>query len=83
MVKIQDCRKITDQFRGICRIYPNLIKGNRRLSTCNRLDLQTLGFQSAMPKNLPDHCSERPNVCMWYIVLVLQWVLEMGGFYLM
>ena len=24
--------------------------------TCNRLDLQTLGSQLVMPKNLPDHC---------------------------
>ena len=26
------------------------------MSTCNRLDLQTLGSQLIMPKNLPDHC---------------------------
>ena len=25
------------------------------MSTCNRLDLQTLGSQPVMPKNLPDH----------------------------
>ena len=50
----QDCRKITDHCRGIYRIYyPNSIKGNRRMSTCNRLDLQTLGSQLHMPKNLP------------------------------
>ena len=24
--------------------------------TCNQLDLQTLGSQPIMPKNLPDHC---------------------------
>ena len=24
------------------------------MSTCNRLDLQTLGYQRVMPKNLPD-----------------------------
>jgi hypothetical protein len=48
--------KITDRFRGIYRIYPNSLKENRRLSTCNRLDLQTLGSQPFMPKNLPDHC---------------------------
>ena len=40
------------------RRYPNLIKENRGLSTCNRLDLQTLGSQPVMPKNLPDHWSE-------------------------
>ena len=28
------------------------------MSTCNRLDLQTLGSQPVMPKNLPDHCGK-------------------------
>ena len=28
------------------------------MSTCNRLDLQTLGYQLVMPKNLPDHWLE-------------------------
>ena len=54
LVKVQDCRRITGHFRGIYRIYPNLIQENRRMSTCNRLDLQTLGSQPLMPKNLPD-----------------------------
>ena len=27
------------------------------MSTCNRLDLQTLGSQPVMPKNLHDHCT--------------------------
>ena len=27
------------------------------MSTCNWLDLQTLGSQPVMPKNLPDHWS--------------------------
>jgi hypothetical protein len=35
------------------KIYPNLIKGNQRMSTCNRLDLQTLGSQLVMPKKSP------------------------------
>jgi hypothetical protein len=35
---------------------PNLIKENRRMSTCNRLDVQTLGSLPIMLKNLPDHC---------------------------
>ena len=26
------------------------------MSTCNQLDLQTLGSQPIMPKNLADHC---------------------------
>ena len=36
------------------RIYLNLIKENRKMSTCNRLDLQTLGSQPIMPKNSPN-----------------------------
>ena len=36
---------------------PNLIKENQRMSTCNQLDLQTLGSLPIMTKNLPDHCS--------------------------
>ena len=52
-VEVHDGRKIPDHFRGIYRIYPNLIKENQRMSTCNRLDLQTLGSQQVMPKNHP------------------------------
>jgi hypothetical protein len=55
-VEVRDCRKVTDHFREIDRIYSNLIMENRRMPTCNRLDLQTLGSQPIMPKNLPDHC---------------------------
>ena len=55
-VEVQDCMKITDRFGGIYRIYPYLIKENRRMSTYNRLDLHTRGSQPVvMPKNLPDH----------------------------
>ena len=48
-VDVQDCKKITDNFRGIYRIYPNLMKETRGISICNRLDLQTLGSQMVMP----------------------------------
>ena len=44
-----------DHLRGIYRIYPNLIKENRRMRTCNRLDLPTLESQLIMPQNVPDH----------------------------
>ena len=54
-VEVQDFRRITDHLGGIYIIYPNFIKENQRMSTRNRLDLQTLGSQSVMPKNLPDH----------------------------
>ena len=48
-VEVQEYKKITDHFRGIYRIYPNLIKENWGISICNQLDLQTLGSQSVMP----------------------------------
>jgi hypothetical protein len=56
-VKVQDCRKITDRFRGNYEIYHNFIKENRRMSTCNQLDLQTLESRLIMPENLRNHCS--------------------------
>ena len=57
-LEVQDCKKFIDHYRGIHRKYPNLKKENRRLSTLNCLDLQTLGSQPIMlPKNIPDHCS--------------------------
>ena len=31
------------------------MKENRTMPTCNRLDLQTLGSQPIMPKNISDH----------------------------
>ena len=31
LVKVQGCRIITDHFREICRIYPNLRKENWRM----------------------------------------------------
>ena len=30
-VEVSDCRKATDRFRRMYRIYPNLIKENRRM----------------------------------------------------
>ena len=37
LIEVEDYTKFTDHFRGIYRIiYPNLIKENRRMSTCNR-----------------------------------------------
>ena len=56
-VEVEDYMKIIDHFRGIYRMYPNLMKENQRMSTCNQLDLQTLGSQLVMPKNLLGHCS--------------------------
>jgi hypothetical protein len=40
-------------------MYPDLYQKNRRMSTCNRLDLQTIGSQPIMPKILLDHRVQR------------------------
>ena len=69
LIEVQYCRKITDHLRGIYRIYPTFIKEDRRVPTCNRLDLLTLGSQPTMPKNLLYHWS-----CEWLIcVLIDKW----------
>ena len=62
-VEVQDGRKFTDHFRGICRISPNLIKENRRTSTCNRLDLQTLARITTgyAPKSPRSRVPKTPN----------------------
>ena len=58
-VEVEDCRKTTNLFDGICRIYhPNLMKENLRMSTCSQSDLQTLGSQPVIPKNIPEQCSK-------------------------
>ena len=57
-VEVQDCRKITDYLEESMEYTPfNTAK--RRMSTCNRLDLQTLWSQLVMSKNLPDHWAGR------------------------
>jgi len=57
-------------------MYPNFIKENRRMSTCNQLDLQTLGSQPVMPKNLPAHC----RTLLW--ILPFEMVLQNMSFFL-
>ena len=59
---------ITNCFRGFYRTYPNLVKVNRRMSTCNRLDLGTLGFQPIMPKNLPITAQDEKGSQLCYVI---------------
>ena len=48
-------------------IYLKSIQKNRRTSTWNQLDLQTLGSEpKIMPKNRRDHCFMPPDWIMWY-----------------
>ena len=54
-VEVWDFRRITDQFRGIYRIYLKWIKQNWKISTCNRLDLDSLGSWTDHVQKLPRH----------------------------
>jgi hypothetical protein len=43
-VEVQDFKKITHHLRGISRMYLlSFMKKNQIITTCNRLDLETLG----------------------------------------
>jgi hypothetical protein len=42
-LEVQDFRKIIDHVRGIYRIHLKLIEKNQKITTHNRLDLETLG----------------------------------------
>ena len=54
-LKFKTAGKLRINLEEIIEHTPNLIKKTRRMSTCNRLDLQTLGSQPVMPTNLPNH----------------------------
>ena len=41
---------------------PQLIKENWKMSTCNQLDLETLGYRPTMPKKIPGHCKEHTQI---------------------
>ena len=61
IVEVQDFRKTTDRFRGIYDIYLDLIKKSRKITTCNRLDLEPLRFWPIMHRNLPGHSRKGPK----------------------
>ena len=67
LVEIQDCKKITDHFRGICRIFPNSIKENLRMLTCNRLDFANTrisnGYAQKSPWSLVQRCPDLVEGC--------------------
>ena len=57
-VEVQDSRKFTHHFRGIYKIYTNLTKKNCKMSTYNKLDLESLGSRIIIVNNLADtNCS--------------------------
>ena len=51
-VGVQDFRNTRHHFRGMYGTCPNLIKEGRKLSTCNRLSLESVACPPIMPKNL-------------------------------
>ena len=42
-------------------MYPGLIKENQRMSTCNRLDLQTQRISTDYAQKSPDHWSRQQD----------------------
>ena len=52
-VEVQDFKKITNHLEWIYGIYHNLANIDRKIITCNQLDLEALEYQPIMPKNLP------------------------------
>ena len=64
-LKFKTAGKLPTTLEDFVVMYPNLIQENRRMSICNRLDLQTLGSRPVMmPKKLPDHWFASPIGCM-------------------
>ena len=64
-LKVEISGRLPICFRGICRMNLKSVKKNRKITTCNRLDLETLGFWLIMPKILPGHWStaEKSATC--------------------
>ena len=58
-VEVQDFRKITNNWEEFREYNSNWKRKTEWMSTCNRLDLETLGSRPIMSKSLPGH---------WHIV---------------
>jgi hypothetical protein len=65
-VQVQNLRGITDFFRETYGIYLKSIKKTQKITTCNRLDLETLGSSLNMFKNLPGHCGRTRGRCKFF-----------------
>ena len=64
-VEVQDFKRIIDNFRGIYKIYLKLIN-KKKLTTCNRLNLESLGFGPIMLKHLPGHWGADHTGQFWH-----------------
>ena len=49
------------------------------MSTCNQLDLQTLGSQPIMPKNLPDHWFQSTKTYLSYTTIRNNFQIDVGA----
>ena len=69
LVGDQDFLKITGHLWGV---YCNVIKkkAKRSMSTCNRLDWETLGYWLIMPMNLPEYCWRERELSYMSISLI-------------
>ena len=70
-------QKIINHFRGIYEIYLELTKKKWKIITCNRLDLETLGFWPIMPhKSHRAYClGLDPSVTsLVNILLLTKWI---------
>ena len=54
-VEVKELRMITSQFRGLCEIRLKLIRKNRKITTCDWLDLETLTRVLTVGANRPVH----------------------------
>ena len=54
LVEVSRLQENYSPFTGIYNIYLKLMKTYQKVSTCIRLDLETLGSQPILPKILPD-----------------------------
>jgi hypothetical protein len=69
-------RKITDHFRGIYRMHSSAMKRNRNMSTCDNLDLKTLGYWPIMSKNPHGHC--KMHKCVDQQIEISLYVMEVS-----
>ena len=77
-LEFKTSRKITDHYRGVYGVHLKIIKKNWKITTCDRLDLATLGIWPIVPKNLPDTRTPR---CIGICVFKNCFVSLEDGFY--
>jgi hypothetical protein len=61
-LKFEIAGKIRDRFRGICKIDPNLINENRRISTCKPVGLANTTISTNCALKITGGEGERANV---------------------